>query len=420
MKIYISSIYSLIFCSFFSQSWERVSTTNGPVYCLESHNNKLTAGGHFSSTNGNFTSTIADWDANSWIQLGFGNLFDEFETCTNLKSYNGTLYAGGLMEISGMNQYSSSMAKLDDFQWNGNMFNQSAYFCLSLAKKSIIEFQGSIYAVGDFCNEYDTCGYANFIARSTGGNWLPLDNCLTDNNSATTVVKSMAIFQDKLFMSIQGWREEPMTYDILATWDGAIFEIIFMTPSFEPHSFPTSLGSVGNELFAICDDFRIGKWNGSTFDFSEYNSSGNQYYEILNEINGELYMSSSQGIVRFDGIEMTQLPQFNESPFCLVEFAGEIYIGTSDGVFKMNTLSLDEHSYNSVKAYPNPTNSSLVLKNASKIISITDNVGNSVPFTFQTITQGIVVNKGKLAAGVYLVKTIDLTGNMNTLKIQFY
>lgn len=427
MKIAFNFIF-VTFVGYFSianaQTWERIATTNEVVYTLEEYNNQLVAGGKFSTVDGNFTSTIATWDGTTWSALGQGNLFQQYEVCTNLKVFNSILYASGSLKINGNNDYSYGMSTLSGINWSTNIFNQDAYFCLNLARNTFMEYQSMLYATGDFCNSYNTCGYANFIARTSGGAWLPLDNCETNNNSATTVVEAMAVHHDTLFMSISAWRDgQGGTFDVLASWDGTNFDVLYYLPT--SSDLLKSMISFQNELYVITEDNRLGIWDGSQIVYSDLNIFPNQFYKFFG-VNGDyLYIHNNSSLVRYDGNLLDAFTSQILAPECLINFQGNFYGGFGDGVFKLNApewTGLKGQEKDQLSIYPNPSKSQVMISLADanlEVISLKDTYGRKVNLEVEQNQHQLLIKRGNLPSGIYYVEVMDEHQEISKQRIVF-
>jgi len=428
MKKSFTLSFLLIFASSLNlkaQTWERIATTNEVVYTLEEYNNQLVAGGRFSTVDGNSTSTIATWDGTTWSALGVGNLFEQYEACTNLKVYNNVLYASGSLKINGNNGYSYGMTTLSGTNWSTNIFDQDAYFCLNLARNTFMEYQSMLYATGDFCNVYNTCGYANFIARTSGGAWLPLDNCETNNNSATTVVEAMAVHHDTLFMCISAWRDgQGGTFDIIASYDGTNFDVLYYLPS--SYDVMKSMISFQNELYLITMDGRLGIWDGFHIVYSNLNVFPNQFYKFFGVYGDYLYLHNNSNLERYDGNVLDAYSSQILAPECLIKFQGDFYGGNADGVFRLNApdwTGLKAQEKDKTLIYPNPSKSDITIKGTASQLNLNsfkDAYGRAIMIEVEVNSEQLTLKRGNLPAGVYYLELMDEQKEISKQKIIFY
>lgn len=88
------------------------------ILSLTVYNNKLIAGGHFTSAGGASANNVAAWDGTSWTPLGSGITVGTLTECVyTLAVYHGDLYAGGIFTAAGQ-ETTSRIARWDGTSWH--------------------------------------------------------------------------------------------------------------------------------------------------------------------------------------------------------------------------------------------------------------------------------------------------------------
>lgn len=180
MKKLIFTLFALtVFASnAFSQTWEKMVNSNGfdsQILCLLSHNNRLYAGGTFTTVDGNTVNGVAVWDGSNWLPMGSG--FDGASAYVyDLAVYNNDIYAAGSFTKSGAFDV-SGVAKWDGKVWQpvggGIAITDSTNYV-----KALHVFNNELYAGGNF-DSAGTASAAN-IAKWNGTGWQQISNGTDD------------------------------------------------------------------------------------------------------------------------------------------------------------------------------------------------------------------------------------------------
>ena len=269
---------------------------------LEWYDSKIIAGGYFQTAGDTFISSLAQFDGNSWSDIG-GNSTTPFYNIFDLLVYDGKLYAAG--SFSNMGGVDANNIAV----WNG-----SSWASLGLGADNPVEtiynIGNDIYISGPFSNAggSSAIGYA----RWDGSTWHPLAGggpyCYAMTNIAND------LYVGGQFTSINGGN---VSVNNLARWDGSNWYDVGSGVSGMP--FNTSINALttrGNEL-VVGGNFtmagttpanNIAIWNGSQWSalgdglngtVKTILVSGNNIY-----VGGQFTMAgsnSSYSIARWDG-----------------------------------------------------------------------------------------------------------------------
>jgi hypothetical protein len=321
------------------QAWIKVGSMNGAINFLSPFNGKLIACGTFDGTGENPAIAVAQWDGNTWSQVGdnLKNSYPNQSSCNEVIDFNGTLFVSGSFNYSSStNIYNFGASFLNGTSWADDFMTSGAYFCLGAQHMCV--YNGELYTTGDFCNDADTCGYANFIARWNGSAYEPVDRCPTNNNSATTVVNALAVNDGKLFMGISAYRTSNGTYNILASLDGSKFTILD-SAYYGYGNEITTLAGYKSFLYTFNTDGVFFRWTGIKWDSSAVNKGlvNQQYSKILGVFNNYLFASVGGLLGRWNGSEWTTFNNLIQSPVCMTFYNGHYYGGGfDDGVYQLN------------------------------------------------------------------------------------
>lgn len=178
-----------------SQNWLPVGGgANNPISCLftDTVNNKLYAGGYFSSMGGVSTDAIAVWDGIKWDSIGSG-----LDIVRSITIFNNELYAGG---SSGVNR------------WDGQ-----TWIKLSNNYGDVYSDGTSLYAFGWF----DSIGgiAASKIAKYNGISWSAIDTTTWYGGS----IADVSLYKNKLYIG-GNFNNRNGTIQRLAMFNGSQWE----------------------------------------------------------------------------------------------------------------------------------------------------------------------------------------------------
>jgi Secretion system C-terminal sorting domain len=178
------------------------SGTNSQVMALTTYNNKLVAGGFFTSAGGVSANHVAQWDGSGWSSIGPGISGIVYAVASG----NGKLYAGGL---SGSFQ---CIASWDGTSWSnlGSGVGGGTYPYVF----SILVYGTDVYAAG----LYTIAGgqTVNGIAKWNGTVWSPLGSGFGYGNACGAF--ATCIYNGKLVCG--GIFSSPFMN--IAQWDGLL------------------------------------------------------------------------------------------------------------------------------------------------------------------------------------------------------
>jgi hypothetical protein len=222
-------------------AWEALPA--GPddnVAVMRSHNGRLYAGGAFANAGGLPARNIAAWDGEVWHPLGTGTN----TLVAALGSYDGKLVAGGAFTAAGSltvgglalwdgEQWSSTGASTGQTsavaaygpsliragfnhiqQWNGTSPWSPMASSLSGNIRSLLVFDGGLYAGGSFNNFSGLA--APGIVRWDGAAWSDIGNSGVD-------VRAMVVYQGQL---VAGGSTLNPALSRLSRWDGTAWHPI--------------------------------------------------------------------------------------------------------------------------------------------------------------------------------------------------
>ena len=175
------------------------SGTNSQVMALTTYNNKLVAGGFFSTAGGVSASHLAQWDGSSW-----SNWIRRSRYCIFSSFRNGKLYAGSLSSSY------QCITSWDGTSWSnlGSGVGGGTYPYVF----SILVYGNDVYAAG----LYSTAGgqTVNGIAKRDGSSWTGLGNGFGYGNASGAF--AMCVFNGNLVCG--GIFSSP--YTNVAQWNG--------------------------------------------------------------------------------------------------------------------------------------------------------------------------------------------------------
>jgi len=178
------------------------SGMNGRVEALAVYDNKLMAGGDFTTAGGDSAYYIASWDGSSWSPLGWGmnNWVDA------LAVYDNKLIAGGYFTTAG------GVGANNIASWNGSFWSPLG--------SGINDW---VYALAVYDNKLIAGGYfttaggvsAICIASWDGSSWSPLGSWVKDGVSA------LAVYDNKLIAGGGFITAGGVGANYIASWDGS-------------------------------------------------------------------------------------------------------------------------------------------------------------------------------------------------------
>jgi len=249
-------------------------------------------------------------NAQVWSTVG-----DGLGTCGNnqdrvhaLCNFNGSLYAGGSFDSSGLSPI-RNIAK-----WNGSVWSPVGSGCNNMVY-AMAEYNGDLYVGGAF----DSVGNipARRIAKWDGNNWSSLGSGCDDIVSALTVYNG-DLYAGGVFDTIDGIYSSG-----IAKWNGSNWVSIGI---FLQVYYAISFCTYNNELYAGCVNLlpggmfknSIAKWNGSSWSNVGRGIAGNLYNSVfaLTVYNNELYVGglfdsagvvSTKNIAKWNGVNWSSV-----------------------------------------------------------------------------------------------------------------
>jgi hypothetical protein len=370
----------------------------GNVLSMERYNGELYVAGAFDSADSIAAKNIAKWNGNNWDSLpiqpfktqGVGSIL-------GMKVINNELYVSGWIDtIAGMPI--TGIAKWNGSNWSGINFPNLQSFA---GIGAIAEYNGEIYAAGNFNSAAypnDTIGE---IARYDGINWRSVGGGI---HGSMAGVASMVVYNGELYVA------------------GYFF---------------TSSGNAGNH---------IQKWNGTTWsDVGGGTNLNNGQITQLLVHNSKLYamgvMDSAGGvpaskIAVWDGSQWCGLGNsFDNTIMSGCIYKDTLYIGggfrTIDGdsvnhiakwiggsyVDTCGVVGVDEPVENNLlNIYPNPNSGifTIDIENLNEANLVIYNLSGQIVLQ-KKLTQNLTsIDLTKFAKGMYFVKVQMDNGAVNT------
>jgi hypothetical protein len=123
---------------------------NNTVYFLTVYNDRLIAGGSFTTAGGISANRIATWDGTSWQPLGSGMNGEVM----SLTVYNGQLIAGGRFTTAG-SSVSAYLARWGEEQHTMGDLNHDGNVAVDDVEKLTFQWLETNCESSGFCNEAD-------------------------------------------------------------------------------------------------------------------------------------------------------------------------------------------------------------------------------------------------------------------------
>jgi len=171
------------------------------VYALAVYDNKLIAGGYFTTAGGMSANYIASWDGSSWSPLGSGMDY----TVYALAVYDNKLIAGGGFTTAG-GVSANFIASWDGSSWSPLGSGMGSYLYYPLVS-ALAVYNSKLIAGGAFTTAGGVS--ANSIASWDGSSWSPLGSGMGGVDEP--YVSALAVYDNKLIagggFSTAGGRE---------------------------------------------------------------------------------------------------------------------------------------------------------------------------------------------------------------------
>ena len=181
----------------------------GIVYCLDTINGNLYAGGDFGMMNGVPANNIAVWNGSSWSALGGGTN----GIVNSIAFLGGEIYVGGQFTMAG-NVPANNVAKWDGTNWSalGSGLNCNCFYSFV---RSLCVYNNELYAGGLF----DSQGNNN-IAKWNGSSWSAL------GSGTDSEVNSLKVFNNELYVGGLFYYVNSVLCHYVAKWNGAWSAVI--------------------------------------------------------------------------------------------------------------------------------------------------------------------------------------------------
>lgn len=236
-----SLIYAEHIALWNGKEWDTLgSGMNGSVYALAVFNNKLYAGGDFTTAGRVHALHVAVWNGTNWDSVGYGFNFDVY----SLTAWNGSLYAGGDFDSSGMTKMNFIS------RWNGSIWLPLGSGMNNYVN-ALMPFKGALYAAGNF----DTAGGipADYMAAWNGVAWDTVGEGVNAEASALDTNNGL------LYVGGYYTTAENITVNGIASWNGTRWD-----------SLSAGVGAGSVEAIA---SFKEGIFVGGNFSTAGYESA---------------------------------------------------------------------------------------------------------------------------------------------------
>lgn len=179
-------------------TWHNLgSGTNGPVYAIATYNNKVFAGGSFTTAGGVTVNNIAYWDGSTWQNAGCingivkdlvvfnGNLYaaGQFSTCSPSSPVNFAQWIGsGWLGINGLSGTVNAMEVRDTSLFLGGAFSYNSNTVNAIKWNPNPGFQPFFNTIANEVNDFEvykdtmyaTCKYSgdpDVLQKLSGSTW---------------------------------------------------------------------------------------------------------------------------------------------------------------------------------------------------------------------------------------------------------
>lgn len=242
-------------------------------------NNELYVYGTFDTINHIYYNSIAKWDGQNWISLGFPYKFTGSTPDIGcLAMYNNELYAGG--GFSDDSYQMVNIAKYDGNTWSivGGGFHGSMDQVVDLEI-----YKGELYAAGLF-NMNDGNAH-NYIARWNGTEWNDVGGGVTSSGNGQ--IHDLLVLNDKLYAAGVFTEIGGIPAARIAAWDGTNWCSLGNTPA--SSSTIHCLATINHDLYIACGNIfdgntvnHIAKWIGGNYVDTCGNTTG------INELSNDI------------------------------------------------------------------------------------------------------------------------------------
>ena len=177
------------------------------VYALTVFNNELIAGGYVDSVAGMPIQKVARWNGAAWSAMGNDC---SINTIRCFCVHNGELYAGG--------QASGALNNRCVEKWNGTNWVPIENSGSGHEVWSMASYNGELYACGNFTALDGVT--VNGVARWNGTAWSDVGGSIP-GITVTDIVKTLAVFDGKLYAGGHFFAMGTATVNDIASWDGS-------------------------------------------------------------------------------------------------------------------------------------------------------------------------------------------------------
>lgn len=389
------------------------STPDNEIIDLTTYNNKLIAGGGFTTAGGVTVNKIAQWDGVNWSALG-GGIKSKNSMVYRTIVFNNQLYVAGYFDSVGA-VLSKDIAKWDGANWIAIGADSSV--------TSFAIFNGELYVAGDFKNIGGIT--ANHIAKWNGVTWSPLGSGLRVAPQAGCI-RDLCIYQNQLYVTGRIDSAGGIACNNFARWNGSAWNSVST-------GFPFSAGAmtVWNSKLIVAGSFTnsatpIKQWDGVNLtNFTSY-----QFPRVFNVFNSDLYVGGDPMISKWNPSTsqwqsavgtltvncfslcsyIYDFEVFNNELYCAGNF--KKYLG---GEFKgyiaklTDVTAVSENSAESdqIKVFPNPCNDFLNLSlsvDGFNKCEVVNALGQSIlKIDLHIGDRAVQTNLSNLPSGAYFV-----------------
>lgn len=340
----------------------------GFVYCLDTMNGNLYAGGDFSMMDGVPANNIAIWNGSSWSALGGGT--NGAVTC--MVFFAGELYIGGQFTMAG-SVTANNVAKWDGTNWSalgsGLMISVYSYV------HTLCVYNNELYAGGYFSSPI------NNIAKWDGTSWLAL------GSGVNNMVASLKVYNNELYVGGHFHYVNNMPMKFIAKWNGAWSPV-----ASNPDLVVRTMSVLNGNLFLAGSgpiDTSFAMWDGQTWT------------------------------LMYTGIISPQCAPIAHGIYAIEKFGNDIYLGgdfhqacSEPGdciVYANQSVGVEEPGEKSpMEIYPNPSSGQFTIRFPATTFSleITDATGRIV-YRKENCSSQHDADLTLLADGMYFARVFD-------------
>ncbi len=298
------------------------SGMDGFVHALTVFDNQLIAGGYFTTADGVPANHIASWDGSNWSPLGSGMDGD----VSTLTVYDNKLIAAGNFTTAG-GTTANHIASWDGSNWSplGSGMNDWV--------RALTVYDNQLIAGGDFTTAGGTTAY--FIASWDGSNWSPLGSGMND------WVRALTVYDNQLIAGGDFTTAGGTAANCIASWDGSSWSPLGLGMNSTIHAltvydnqliagghFTTAGGVIANY---------IASWDGSSW--SPLGLGMNDWVNALTVYDNQLIAGGSfptaggvttNRIASWDGADWSALGQgMDQFAYALSEYDNDLICGGS-------------------------------------------------------------------------------------------